>query len=59
MKTKLISLSLVLLIGALAWANVTQVSVYEDCSKNGKTDDIRFTAEENGHTWVNLGLPSG
>ena len=36
------------------------VSVYEDCSKSGKTYDFRpATGTENGHTWVGLGLPSG
>ena len=61
MKTKLISLSLTLLMGASStWAQKpVTVSIYDDCSKNGKTEDIRSTAEENGHTWVNLGLPSG
>ena len=60
MRTKLISLSLAMLIGAAAWAQEpVTVSIYDDCSKNGKTEDIRPTGEENGHTWVNLGLPSG
>ena len=36
------------------------VSVYDDCSKSGKTYDFRpATGTENGHTWVDLGLPSG
>ena len=57
MRTKLISLSLVLLMGMSVWAQEpVTVSVYEDCSKNGKTEDIRPSDEENGHTWVNLGL---
>ena len=57
MRTKLISLSLVLLMGMSVWAQEpVTVSVYEDCSKNGKTEDIRPSGEENGHTWVNLGL---
>ena len=44
-----------------AWAQETiTVSIYDDCSKNGKTEDIRSSSgEENGHTWVDLGLPSG
>ena len=53
-------MSIALLAGVSAWAqDPATVSVYEDCSKNGKTEDIRPTGEENGHTWVNLGLPSG
>ncbi len=53
-------MSLVLLMGVSVWAQTpAAVSVYDDCSKNGKTEDIRPTGEENGHTWVNLGLPSG
>ena len=36
------------------------VSVYDDCNKSGKTYDFRpATGTENGHTWVDLGLPSG
>ena len=60
MRTKFISLSIALLLGVSVWAqDPAAVSVYDDCSKNGKTEDIRPTGEENGHTWVNLGLPSG
>lgn len=58
MRTKLISLCIALLTEASVWADVTQVSIYDDCSKNGKIEDIRPSAEENGYTWVNLGLPS-
>ena len=54
MRTKLISLSLVLLMGMSVWAQESvTVSVYEDCSKNGKTEDIRLRQA------VDLGLPSG
>ena len=43
MKTKLFSLCLVLL-GVSAWAqDPAAVSVYEDCSKSGKTYDVRPT----------------
>lgn len=58
-KTRLFSLCFVLL-GVSAWAqDPAAVSVYEDCSKSGKTYDLRTaTGTENGHTWVNLGLPS-
>lgn len=60
MKTKLISLSLALLLGVSVLAdNVCDVKVYDDCSKNGRIEDIRPSGKENGHTWVNLGLPSG
>ena len=45
-------------VSARAQEPVT-VSIYDDCSKNGKKEDIRTSAEENGHTWVDLGLPSG
>ncbi len=62
MKTKTyLILSIALLIGVSARAqDPAAVSVYEDCSKNGKTYDFRpTTGTENGHTWVDLGLPSG
>lgn len=61
MKTKTyLIVSIALLTGVSAWAQEpAAVSIYEDCSKNGKTEDIRSSGEENGHTWVNLGLPSG
>ena len=61
MKTKTyLIMSIALLMGVSAWAQEpAAVSIYEDCSKNGKTEDIRSSGEENGHTWVNLGLPSG
>ena len=54
-------MSIALLMGVSAWAqDPAAVSVYEDCSKNGKTYDVRpTTGTENGHTWVDLGLPSG
>lgn len=54
-------MSIALLMGVSAWAqDPAAVSVYEDCGKNGKTYDFRpTTGTENGHTWVNLGLPSG
>ena len=60
MKTKIISLSIALLVGVSAWADdVWNYNVYDDCSKNGRIEDIRPSGKENGHTWVNLGLPSG
>ncbi len=62
MKTKTyLIVSIALLTGLSAWAQApAAVSVYEDCSKNGKTYDFRpTTGEKNGHTWVDLGLPSG
>lgn len=51
MKTKLFSLCFVLL-GVSAWAqDPAAVSVYEDCSKSGKTYDLRTaTGTENEHT---------
>ena len=54
-------MSIALLMGVSAWAqDPAAVSVYEDCGKNGKTYDFRpTTGTGNGHTWVNLGLPSG
>ena len=62
MKTKTyLIMSIALLMGVSAWAqDPAAVSVYEDCGKNGKTYDFRpTTGTGNGHTWVNLGLPSG
>ena len=62
MKTKTyLIMSIALLMGVSAWAQApAAVSVYDDCSKNGKTEDIRHSiGEENGHTWVDLGLTSG
>ncbi len=61
MRTKLISLSIVLLIGVPAWTQQpVAISIYDDCSKNGQTIDVcSTTGTENGYTWVNLGLPSG
>ena len=62
MKTKTyLIMSIALLMGVSAWAqDPAAVSVYEDCGKNGKTYDFRpTTGEKNGHTWVDLGLPSG
>ena len=56
MKTKVLSLCVVLLMEVSAWANVTMVSIYDDCSENGQTIDVRPTGQENGYTWVNLGL---
>ena len=36
------------------------VSIYDDCSKSGKTYDFRpTTGTGNGHRWVDLGLSSG
>ena len=61
MKTKVLSLCIALLAGMSVWAQETiTVSIYDDCSKNGNTEDIRSSSgEENGRTWVDLGLPSG
>lgn len=59
MKTKFISLSIALLMGVSAWAQVPTVSIYEDCSKNGKVEDIRPTTEPENVQAVDLGLPSG
>lgn len=60
MRTKVISLSIALLIGMSAWADdVWNCNVYEDCSKNVQTIDIPITGQENGYMWVELGLPSG
>ena len=53
MKTKLISLSFVLLMGVSAWADdVWNYNVYDDCSKNGYKACYDIQA-------VDLGLPSG
>ncbi len=60
MRTKLISIAIALLTGMSAWADdVQNYNVYEDCSQNGQTIDIRPSGQENGYEWVNLGLPSG
>ena len=61
MKTKTyLIVSIALLLGVSAWADdVWNYKVYDDCSKNGKIEDIRSIGEENGRTWVDLGLPSG
>ena len=55
MKTKIISLSIALLVGVSVWADdVWNYNVYDDCSKNGYSIGI-----ENGYMWIDLGLPSG
>ncbi len=55
MKTKIISLSIALLMGVSVWADdVWNYNVYDDCSKNGY-----YIGIENGYEWVDLGLPSG
>lgn len=55
MKTKIISLSIALLVGVSAWADdVWNYNVYDDCSKNGY-----YMGIENGYVWADLGLPSG
>ncbi len=61
MKTKTyLIVSIALLTGMSAWAQkLVTVSIYNDCSKNGKIEDIRSIGEEKGQTWVDLGLPSG
>ena len=59
MKTKFISLSIALLMGVSAWAQVPTISIYEDCSKNGKAEDIRPTTGPENVQAVDLGLPSG
>ena len=53
MKTKLLTLAL-LLMGVSAGAQTSiSVSISDDCSQNGKK--IRY-GKENGYTWVDLGL---
>ena len=58
MRTKLLSLCLVLLMGVSAWAdNVWNYNVYDDCSKNGyKAGYVPAPADVQA---VDLGLPSG
>ncbi len=60
MKTKPIFLSFTLLMGVSVWAQKqVEVAIYDDCSQNGQSTDVRSTTgQENGYTWVNLGLPS-
>lgn len=55
MKTKTyLIMSIALLAGMSVWAQKpVTVSIYDDCSKNGKTEDIRPRQA------VDLGLPSG
>ena len=55
MKTKTyLIMSIALLAGMSVWAQKpVTVSIYDDCSKNGKTEDIRLRQA------VDLGLPSG
>lgn len=58
MKTKLISLSIALLVGVSAWADdVWNYNVYDDCSKNGYEGGI--TPAPADVQAVDLGLPSG
>lgn len=56
MKTKTyLIVSVALLTGMSVWAQKpVTVSIYDGCSKNGKTEDIRCPAQA-----VDLGLPSG
>lgn len=58
MKTKIISLSIALLVGVSAWADdVWNYNVYDDCSKNGyKGGYVPAPADVQA---VDLGLPSG
>ena len=58
MRTKLLSLCLVLLMGVSAWAdNVWNYNIYDDCSKNGyKGGYVPAPADVQA---VDLGLPSG
>lgn len=58
MKTKVLSLCVALLTGISVWADVTQVSIFDDCSKNGQTVDACI-GQEHGYAWVSLDLPSG
>ena len=52
---KLTLLSIALLMGVSVWADdVINVSVYDDCRKNGYINGV-----ENGHEYIDLGLPSG
>ena len=58
MKTKIISLSIALLVGVSAWADdVWNYNVYDDCSKNGYEGGI--TPAPADVQAVDLGLPSG
>ena len=58
MKTKIISLSITLLMGVSVWADdVWNYNVYDDCSKNGyQTGYVPAPADVQA---VDLGLPSG
>ena len=58
MKTKIISLSITLLMGVSAWADdVWNYNVYDDCSKNGYK--AGYTPAPADVQAVDLGLPSG
>jgi len=52
--------TLLILVTTLVMTNVgiaqKTVNVYQDCSKNGKTVDVRIEGSECGHAWVDLGL---
>ena len=44
-------------MGVSTWADdVWNCNIYDDCTKNGKTEDIRPIGQENGYTFVYLGL---
>ncbi len=47
-----------LLMGISAWAQTATVSIYDDCNKNGKNEDVRPATEEDARA-IDLGLPSG
>ena len=51
MKTKIIFLSVALLMGASAWASVPTFPINGDCFRNGHTYGV-----ENGHAWIELGI---
>lgn len=51
MKTKIISLSVALLMGVSAWASVPTFPIHGDCGGNGHTYGV-----ENGHAWIELGI---
>ena len=59
MKTKIISLSIALLMGVSVWADdVWNCNVYDDCSKNGGYQ-IGYISAPADVQAVDLGLPSG
>lgn len=51
MKTKIILLSVALLMGVSAWANVPTFPIHGDCDGNGHAYGV-----ENGHAWIECGI---